>query len=133
MNENSRLKSIEKIRFGEWYQSSLIVSADWVGGGNFEGQISRHYLKFIEDSNIVEFRSDLLGIRFGKPKSGEVILGNYNGTDKGAIRVELEGMGMIGFILGPNNEYIAFDVKYENINYRTTNGYELLQQENLTK
>lgn len=128
MDENSKLKSIERLTFGRWYQSSLMVSADWIGGGHFEGQISRSYLRFINDSNVVELRSKILGIRFGNPKIGNLLLGNYFGDENGAIRVYYNGAEMLGFVLGPNNEYIAFDVKYENMSNRITIGYELVNQ-----
>jgi hypothetical protein len=124
---NSNLKSIERLKFGKWYQSGLIVSADWIAGGNFEGQISRNYLKFIENTNIVEFRSDLLAKRFETPKTGKIVYGKYYGNnDKGALDVIFENFRMLGFVLGLNNEYIAFDAKYENLKYRKTIGYELL-------
>ena len=123
--DRNHFKSINRVVYDEWYQSGLSANVDWIAGGNFDGSISRLYLKFVSDTNIAELRGDILCRMGGRPKTGVIVKGTFEDGGQGAINVIFEGRGMRGFVLGDNNEFIAFDVYFSNFEHRKTEAFEL--------
>ena len=105
-------KSIDRLVRNRWYTTGPLAAVDWVGGGNFEGHIYRHSLRFSADDDTVEMRTERLAERGTGQQPVEIRVGCYGPAQKGSIGITFERGYINGFVLGEENEYIACHVNW---------------------
>lgn len=124
--EKKYRKSLDKLHYDRWYQSGLKASVDWVAGGNFEGSISMSFIRFLKGTDMVEIRTDRISDRGGSKTRGTVIQGKFTDGGKGAINLKFKNRSMRGFVLGRDDEYIAFESFFPGIKYSITEAYVII-------